>query len=92
MQSLAVWEPNEFQELMGYRVPTQIQCESCGKCTPDIREMIFSSRDGEVLLCRKLVSTGQVFLFRKESFPVCSVEVADLLSSCGDFTLFPNES
>ena len=47
IQSLAVREPNEFQELTGYRVPTQILCESCGECTPDIREMIFGSIDGE---------------------------------------------
>jgi len=47
IQSLAVREPNEFQELTGYCVPTQILCESCGECTPDIREMIFGSRDGE---------------------------------------------
>src|SRR5258705_11837566 len=47
IQSLAVREPNEFQELTGYHVPTQILCESCSECTPDIREMIFGSRDGE---------------------------------------------
>jgi hypothetical protein len=34
IQSLAVRDPIEFQELTGYRVPTQVQCESCGECTP----------------------------------------------------------
>src|SRR6202042_2226668 len=40
IQSLAVQDPIEFQELTGYRVPTQVWCESCRECTPDIRKMI----------------------------------------------------
>jgi len=48
IQSLAVRDPLEFQELMGYCVPTQVRCEECGECTLDIREMIIRGEDGEV--------------------------------------------
>ncbi|KIM85631.1 hypothetical protein PILCRDRAFT_5303 [Piloderma croceum F 1598] len=48
IQSLTVRDPIEFQELTGYRVPTQVQCESCRECTPDIHEMIVHGEDGEV--------------------------------------------
>ncbi|KIM72172.1 hypothetical protein PILCRDRAFT_16386 [Piloderma croceum F 1598] len=48
IQSLTVRDPIEFQELTGYWVPTQVQCESCRECTPDIREMIVCGEDSEV--------------------------------------------
>ncbi|KIM73025.1 hypothetical protein PILCRDRAFT_15579 [Piloderma croceum F 1598] len=48
IQSLTVRDPIEFQELTGYWVPTQVRCESCGECTPDIREMIVRGEDGEI--------------------------------------------
>jgi hypothetical protein len=48
IQSLAVEDPTEFQELTGYRVPTQVLCRTCGECTPDVHEMIVGGEDGEV--------------------------------------------
>jgi hypothetical protein len=48
IQSLAVRDPNEFQDLTKYRIPSQVRCEACGECTPDIREMIVGGGDGEV--------------------------------------------
>ena len=48
IQSLVVEDPTEFQELTGYRVPTQVLCRTCGECTPDVREMIVGGEDGEV--------------------------------------------
>jgi hypothetical protein len=48
IQSLAVRDPNEFQDLTKYRIPSQVRCETCGECTPDIREMIVGGGDGEV--------------------------------------------
>ena len=38
---------------------------------PDDNLRVQLEADVGALLCGKLVSTGRVFLFRKESFPVC---------------------
>ena len=54
IQGIAQTNPEGFQELTGYRVPSHmyhITCRTCGVCTPKICELIFMDDDGTVYMC-----------------------------------------
>ena len=42
IKQLAVNDPYRFWELTGYHVPTQLLCEACGHCTPEVQEIMFN--------------------------------------------------
>ena len=46
IECLAVTDPNRFGELTGYCVPTQLLCEACGHCTPEVQEVRLDGGDG----------------------------------------------
>ena len=46
---MAQTDPEGFQDLTGYRVPSHmdyVTCRMCGECTPEICELIFMDNDG----------------------------------------------
>src|ERR1700683_2832874 len=43
IEQLAAMDPGD---ITGYHIPTQLLCDVCGHCTPDIQEMIFNEGDG----------------------------------------------
>ena len=56
IQRLAVRQPNDFEDLTGYRIPPPMVCRECGSCTPEVQELLFWD-DGDaitrtVLRCR----------------------------------------
>ena len=54
IQRVAQTDPEGFQELTGYRMPSHIDhitFRICGECTPEIRELIFMDNDGTAYTC-----------------------------------------
>src|ERR1700683_1324393 len=46
IEQLAAMDPERFGDITGYCVPTQLLCDVCGHCTPDVQEMTFNNGDG----------------------------------------------
>ena len=47
-------DPQGFEDLTGYRMPSHadhITCRTCGECTPEICELIFMDNDGTAYTC-----------------------------------------
>jgi hypothetical protein len=49
IERVAQTDPEGFENLTGYRVPSHadhVTCRTCGECTPEVRELIFMDNDG----------------------------------------------
>ena len=54
IERVAQTDPEGFENLTGYRVPSHadhVTCRMCGECTPEICKLIFMDNDGTMYTC-----------------------------------------
>ena len=60
LEGMAVYHPQEFQSLTGYRPPTPPQCEECGECNPQVEEIHHKDNEGCVAPRYRMVCEQQI--------------------------------
>ena len=53
IERVAQTDPEGFENLTGYRVPSHVDhvtCRTCGECTPEVCELIFMDNDGTMYM------------------------------------------
>ena len=72
IERVAQTDPQGFEDLTGYCVPSHtdhVTCRTCGECTPEIRELIFMDNDGTAYM--RTIYNCQT---NAQNISICTVE------------------